>query len=107
MESDERAPLLEASLNQNHIVRLDEDVESMVQSHLTKDEQNLYDASVGERLAYNDYTTIDWLHDLVRFYQATEEKKDKTRTDSMLMNINMCVLLIYIGQGLVSIPIHR
>lgn len=77
MESDERAALLEASLNQNHIVRLDEDVESMVQSHLTKDEQNLYDASVGERLAYNDYTTIDWLHDLVRFYQATEEKRTR------------------------------
>lgn len=107
MESDERAPLLEASVNQNHIVRLDEDVESMVQSHLTKDEQNLYDASVGERLAYNDYTTIDWLHDLVRFYQATEEKKDKTRTDFMLMNINMCMLLIYTGQRLVSISIHR
>lgn len=101
MESDERAPLLEASVNQNHIVRLDEDVESMVQSHLTKDEQNLYDASVGERLAYNDYTTIDWLHDLVRFYKATYKKKQDEG------NINICMLLIYIGQGLISIPIHR
>lgn len=23
------------------------------------------DTAVGERLKYNDYTTIDWLHDLV------------------------------------------
>lgn len=106
MESDERAPLLEASLSQNHIVRLDEDVESMVQSHLTKDEQNLYDASVGERLAYNDYTTIDWLHDLVGSTKL-QENKNRTRTDFILMNINTCMLLIYTDQGLISIPIHR
>lgn len=62
LESNERAPLLDPSLNR---IRLDEDADSMVHSHVTKDEQNLYDASVGERLAYNDYTTIDWLHDLV------------------------------------------
>ena len=35
-------------------------------SHLSKEEQLLAETSVGERLPYNNYTTIDWLHDLVR-----------------------------------------
>ena len=30
-----------------------------------KEEQVLAGTVVGERLPYNDYTTIDWLHDLV------------------------------------------
>lgn len=36
-----------------------------VTSHLSKEEQLLSETSVGERLPYNNYTTIDWLHDLV------------------------------------------
>jgi len=39
--------------------------ESIKQSNITKDEQALGGSTVGERLQYNDYTTIDWLHDLV------------------------------------------
>jgi chloride channel 3/4/5 len=42
------------------------DAESTISSHLSKDELALGSTAVGERLAYNDYTTIDWLHDLVR-----------------------------------------
>ncbi len=42
------------------------DVESLLASRLTKDENALWGSSVGERLPYNDYTTIDWLHDLVK-----------------------------------------
>lgn len=38
---------------------------SIISSHVTKDEQALAGTAVGERLPYNDYTTIDWLHDLV------------------------------------------
>lgn len=38
---------------------------SIVSSSLTKEEQALGGSTVGERLPYNDYTTIDWLHDLV------------------------------------------
>lgn len=41
------------------------DAESIISSHVSKDEQMLGDTAVGERLPYNDYTTIDWLHDLV------------------------------------------
>jgi hypothetical protein len=43
-----------------------EDVESIISSHLSKDEQAFGHTAVGERLPYNDYQTIDWLHDLVR-----------------------------------------
>jgi hypothetical protein len=31
----------------------------------TAEESKMADTAVGERLKYNDYTTIDWLHDLV------------------------------------------
>ena len=43
----------------------EEDARSFIGSHVSKDEQALASAPVGERLPYNDYTTIDWLHDLV------------------------------------------
>lgn len=39
--------------------------QSIVSSHVSKEEHALSQTAVGERLPYNDYTTIDWLHDLV------------------------------------------
>lgn len=44
------------------------DVESQLPSAVSKGEQALHLSSkaIGERLPYNDYTTIDWLHDLVK-----------------------------------------
>lgn len=42
-----------------------DDAESIISSHVSRDEQMLGETAVGERLPYNDYTTIDWLHDLV------------------------------------------
>lgn len=38
---------------------------SIASSQLSKEELALGESAVGERLPYNDYTTIDWLHDLV------------------------------------------
>jgi len=46
-------------------VRAD-DSSSIISSHLSKEEEALGGTAIGERLPYNDYTTIDWLHDLVR-----------------------------------------
>ena len=40
-------------------------IQSILSSAVSKEEQLLGETSVGERLPYNDYTTIDWLHDLV------------------------------------------
>jgi hypothetical protein len=34
----------------------------------TAEEIKMADTAVGERLKYNDYITIDWLHDLVYRY---------------------------------------
>lgn len=68
MAGDEHTPLLHApqlDRQLNKIVR-EEEASSIIQSHVTEEEQKLADASVGERLPYNDYTTIDWLHDLVK-----------------------------------------
>lgn len=42
-----------------------QDASSIISSLVSKDEQELAGTAVGERLPYNDYTTIDWLHDLV------------------------------------------
>jgi len=44
----------------------DGDVESLLSSHLSKSERRMHATAVGERLPYNNYTTIDWLHDLVK-----------------------------------------
>lgn len=48
--------------------RSEGDVESLLASSISKDEQALHASAraIGERLPYNDYTTIDWLHDLVK-----------------------------------------
>lgn len=46
------------------------DAESTISTNVSKEEQLLSITSIGERLPYNDYTTIDWLHDLVSRVQA-------------------------------------
>lgn len=46
-------------------IQQDQDAQSIISSHVSKAEQALSATPVGERLPYNDYTTIDWLHDLV------------------------------------------
>jgi chloride channel 3/4/5 len=52
--------------NRNHEnVQREQDVQSIISSHVSKEEQALGYTPLGERLPYNDYTTIDWLHDLV------------------------------------------
>ncbi|KAL9041421.1 MAG: hypothetical protein Q9180_001290 [Flavoplaca navasiana] len=47
-------------------VQNEADANSILSTHVSKEEQLLATTSVGERLPYNDYTTIDWLHDLVK-----------------------------------------
>lgn len=71
-------------------IQQEEDADSIIMFHLSKEEQALADTAVGERLPYNDYTTIDWLHDLVRWpLPPVEEEfaeqrypRSKTRSDS-------------------------
>jgi chloride channel 3/4/5 len=42
---------------------------SIISSHVSREEQELAGTAVGEGLPYNDYTTIDWPHDLVILIQ--------------------------------------
>ena len=69
MSADERSPLLAGQTGQDRrlsrLIQQDEEAASVVKSHVTAEEQAMADSTVGERLQYNDYTTIDWLHDLV------------------------------------------
>lgn len=63
--ASERTPLLDSSRLPQPQNDRDEEAESVFTSSVTKDEQHLNGSTIGERLPYNDYTTIDWLHDLV------------------------------------------
>lgn len=65
----ERTALLYHVANDRRLSQLqqehDEEARSIISSAVTKEEQLIGGSTVGERLPYNDYTTIDWLHDLV------------------------------------------
>jgi chloride channel 3/4/5 len=67
--ADENSPLLDterpSDRRLSRLIQKDDAASSIVKSHASVDEQALADSTIGERLAYNDYTTIDWLHDLV------------------------------------------
>lgn len=64
-EPNERTPLVPHN-SYLESLRREHDAQSIISSHVSKEEQALGDTALGERLPYNDYTTIDWLHDLVR-----------------------------------------
>jgi len=50
-------------------------VSSILTSRLSRDELALADTAVGERLPYDAYQTIDWLHDLVRSPRAQDSRR--------------------------------
>ncbi|KAF2131781.1 chloride channel-like protein 3 [Dothidotthia symphoricarpi CBS 119687] len=62
----ERTPLLHPNRLSQLQHEQDEEAQSIISSAVTKEEHQLAGSTVGERLPYNDYTTIDWLHDLVK-----------------------------------------
>ncbi|KAI4717237.1 hypothetical protein E4T48_06593 [Aureobasidium sp. EXF-10727] len=66
---DENTPLLDperaSDRRLSRLIQKDDEASSIVKSHVSVDEQAMAGSTIGERLAYNDYTTIDWLHDLV------------------------------------------
>lgn len=76
-QPNERTELLSHTANDRRlsVVQHEEDGQSIIGSYVSKDEQALSSAPVGERLPYNDYTTVDWLHDLVR-YPTSEIKEE-------------------------------
>ncbi len=68
-DANEHSRLLPAQDRRLSTLQHEGDARSILSSHLSKEEQLLSDTAVGERLPYNDYTTIDWLHDLVRYHR--------------------------------------
>ena len=71
-QASERTKLLYHVANDRRLSAIlqESDAQSIIGSHVSKDEQALSSAPIGERLPYNDYTTIDWLHDLVCYRNA-------------------------------------
>ena len=69
----ERTKLLYHVANDRRLsaVQQEDEASSIIASYVSKEEQALSTAPVGERLPYNDYTTIDWLHDLVSSFQKS------------------------------------
>ncbi|CAL8584571.1 hypothetical protein XPA_010158 [Xanthoria parietina] len=67
-QATERSHLLPRLVHDRRFsaVQNEADTDSVLSTHVSKEEQLLATTSVGERLPYNDYTTIDWLHDLVK-----------------------------------------
>ena len=67
-QANERSQLLPHVAHDRRlsVLQQEDDVQSILSSRVSKEEHALASTSVGERLPYNDYTTIDWLHDLVR-----------------------------------------
>ena len=65
-QSIERTALLHHVANDRRLsaIQRENDTPSIL-SQVSKEEQALSTTPIGERLPYNDYTTIDWLHDLV------------------------------------------
>jgi hypothetical protein len=84
---NERTPLLH-DRRLSHLQR-EQDVESAstISSTLSKEEQQLADSTVGERLPYNDYTTIDWLHDLVHIHKTLSKCLQLTRAGQRLLQV--------------------
>lgn len=68
-EDAERTPLLrvngELVNGDRRLSKLAQQEEDIISSHVSVDEQKLAGSSVGERLPYNEYTSVDFLHDLV------------------------------------------
>lgn len=69
----ERTPLL------NRRLTLTPDQESL--SAWTKESHAIASTAVGERLPYANYTTIDWLHDLVILQNFQSRQNNVTKID--------------------------
>lgn len=93
-QATERSHLLPRAINGRRLseVQREEDVASIISSHLSKQERALADTPIGERLPYNDYTTIDWLHDLVGLILI-----------GRWMNVTLTKIP---GQGFLPLPIY-
>ena len=59
---DERTPLLSERADSHAAVELDQNV---LETGSSEVEQKLEHQSIGERLPYGEYSSIDFLHDLV------------------------------------------
>jgi chloride channel 3/4/5 len=65
-EPNERTRLLSVASIFNSRYPHDVEAHSHISSAVSKEEEALGNTAVGEILPYNDYSSIDFLHDLVR-----------------------------------------
>ncbi|KAF2238196.1 hypothetical protein EV356DRAFT_428419, partial [Viridothelium virens] len=79
----------------------DEEASSILESHVTKDELLMSGNPVGERLPYNNYTTIDWLHDLIKdSYRRRNVHSGRSVRDGIRSLLDSCsgwIAVVIIG----------
>ena len=91
--ADERTKLLRRDVNGSRLDAIQqEDAQSIIGSYVSKDEQALSSAPVGERLPYNDYTTIDWLHDLVTKCLTSRRALGLMNPGQRLLPVSLCIV---------------
>lgn len=62
----EQSPLLDDAGQREQLVYGANRANGVLKRFISDNEQKLADTYVGERLPYSDYSSIDFLHDLVR-----------------------------------------
>ncbi|KAH7330307.1 chloride channel-like protein 3 [Rhexocercosporidium sp. MPI-PUGE-AT-0058] len=81
-EANEHTRLLDPKITElrarKQNAQVQDEAASIVSSHISKEEHELGGTAIGERLPYNDYTTIDWLHDLIK--DSFRHRAIKSRT---------------------------
>ncbi|KAG4442740.1 hypothetical protein IFR05_001757 [Cadophora sp. M221] len=81
-EANEHTQLLDPRIaelrGRKQSAQVHDEAASIVESHVSKEDQELAGTAIGERLPYNDYTTIDWLHDLIK--DSFRHRAIKSRT---------------------------
>ena len=102
-QAHERTNLLLQTANDRRLSAIQHDGEAQsILSHVSKEEQALAQTTVGERLPYNDYTTIDWLHDLVRILSRFPSRggSDKHRSKTRSGHVRYIPAKVYVMSSL-------
>ena len=84
MNSAETTPLLpngdQTNRRASYRAHWDAEADVFSTSHVSVDEAALANSTVGERLPYNAYTTIDWMHELVGVSTSLQILADDLRS---------------------------
>lgn len=92
MNSAETTPLLsngdQTNRRASYRAHWDAEADVFSTSHVSVDEVVLAKSTVGERLPYNAYTTIDWMHELVGLSTSLQILADVVRLKTHIATVD-------------------